>query len=279
MARYRRPMGRYGPGSFAAGTFGPRFAAHLLQAGPSMEEHYRQAAEIINEARTVICLTGAGISVESGIPDFRSACGLWEKYDPMEYAHIDAFRRNPEKIWKMVFELIELTTKAAPNPAHLALAELERRNILRSIITQNIDNLHQAAGNRKVIEFHGNASRLDCLNCGQSYGASEFELNGTPPRCRECSAVLKPSVVFFGEAIPMQALAESERLSNLADAILVVGTSAVVYPASSIPFIVKSNGGRVIEMNLETTGLTNSITDVFIQGPAGRTLPELIACL
>ncbi|MCU0845335.1 MAG: NAD-dependent deacylase [Spirochaetes bacterium] len=244
-----------------------------------MEEHYRQAAEIIGGAKTIISLTGAGISVESGIPDFRSACGLWEKYDPMEYAHIDAFRRNPEKIWKMVFELIELTSSASPNPAHRALAELEKMNILRSVITQNIDNLHQAAGSRNVIEFHGNASRLDCLNCGQSYGAGEFELTKKVPRCRGCSAVLKPSVIFFGEAIPVQALAESERLSNLADAILVIGTSAVVYPASSIPFIVKSNGGRVIEMNLETTGLTHSITDVFIQGPVGTTLPELIACL
>ncbi|RPI91898.1 MAG: NAD-dependent deacylase, partial [Spirochaetales bacterium] len=232
-----------------------------------MEEHYRQAAEIIGGAKTIISLTGAGISVESGIPDFRSACGLWEKYDPMEYAHIDAFRRNPEKIWKMVFELIELTSSASPNPAHRALAELEKMNILRSVITQNIDNLHQAAGSRNVIEFHGNASRLDCLNCGQSYGAGEFDLTKKVPRCRGCSAVLKPSVIFFGEAIPVQALAESERLSNLADAILVIGTSAVVYPASSIPFIVKSNGGRVIEMNLETTGLTHSITDVFIQGP------------
>ncbi len=244
-----------------------------------MEEHYRQAAEIIGGAKTIISLTGAGISVESGIPDFRSACGLWEKYDPMEYAHIDAFRRNPEKIWKMVFELIELTSSASPNPAHRALAELEKMNILRSVITQNIDNLHQAAGSRNVIEFHGNASRLDCLNCGQSYGAGEFDLTKKVPRCRGCSAVLKPSVIFFGEAIPVQALAESERLSNLADAILVIGTSAVVYPASSIPFIVKSNGGRVIEMNLETTGLTHSITDVFIQGPVGTTLPELIACL
>ncbi len=244
-----------------------------------MEEQYRQAAEILSGAKTVISLTGAGISVESGIPDFRGACGLWEKYDPMEYAHIDAFRRNPEKIWKMVFELIELTSSASPNPAHRALAELEKKSILRSIITQNIDNLHQSAGSRNVIEFHGNAGRLDCLNCGRSYGTGEFELKSTPPRCRDCSAILKPSVIFFGEAIPMQALAESERLSNLADAILVIGTSAVVYPASSIPFIVKSSGGRVIEMNLESTGLTHSITDVFIQGPVGSTLPELIARL
>ncbi|HSV97507.1 MAG TPA: NAD-dependent deacylase [Spirochaetota bacterium] len=244
-----------------------------------MEEQYRQAAEIIGGAKTVICLTGAGISVESGIPDFRGACGLWEKYDPLEYAHIDAFRRNPEKIWKMVFELIELTSSASPNPAHRALADLERMNILRSVITQNIDNLHQAAGSKSVIEFHGNAGRLDCLNCGRSYGAGEFELKDRVPPCCDCSAVLKPSVVFFGEAIPVRALAESERLSNLADVILVIGTSAVVYPASSIPYIVKSNGGRVIEMNLESTGLTHSITDVFIQGPVGTTLPGLAARL
>jgi NAD-dependent deacetylase len=241
-----------------------------------MDEELLRAAGIIRDSRHCIALTGAGISVESGIPDFRSACGLWQKYDPMEYAHIDNFRRYPEKIWKMVFELIDLTASAKPNPAHEALARLEERNILKSIVTQNIDNLHQAAGSRNVIEFHGNAHLLDCLGCGAGYRADEFTMNGTPPRCRECGKVLKPGVVFFGEMIPQQALQESEREARAADAVLVIGTSAVVYPASSIPFAAKQHGAKVIEMNVESTGLTNSITDIFIRGRAGSMLPRLL---
>jgi NAD-dependent deacetylase len=244
-----------------------------------MEDQYARAAEIIRKSKHMIALTGAGISVESGIPDFRSACGLWEKYDPMEYAHIDSFRRNPEKIWKMIFDLMDLTTNAKPNPAHIALARLEKMKHLDAVITQNIDNLHQAAGSLKVIEFHGNASLLECIHCGASFKAEEYEVNGVPPRCRQCDEILKPSVIFFGEAIPTQALYESERLANTAGAIIVVGTSAVVYPASSIPYIVKSNGAPVIEVNLESTGLTSSITDVFLRGPAGTVLPKLVEFL
>ncbi|TAL33011.1 MAG: NAD-dependent deacylase [Spirochaetes bacterium] len=241
-----------------------------------MDQSYQQAAEIIKHSRHCIALTGAGISVESGIPDFRGACGLWQKYDPMEYAHIDNFRRDPDKIWRMLYELMALTSGARPNPAHVALATLERNNLLKSIITQNIDNLHQSAGSRNVIEFHGNAHLLDCIWCGASYSADEFTLNGNPPRCHSCGKVLKPSVVFFGEMIPAQALRDSETQSRAADVVLVIGTSAVVYPASSIPFSAKQRGAKVIEINLESTGLTNSITDVFIQGMAGTTLPALV---
>ena len=241
-----------------------------------MEDDYRRAADIIKSSKCCIALTGAGVSVESGIPDFRSACGLWQKYDPMEYAHIDAFRRDPEKIWNMIFEMMELTVNAKPNPAHLALARLEEMGLLASIITQNIDNLHQMAGSKNVVEFHGNTSVLECLACGASYRADEFKVTNKPPRCKACKAILKPSVIFFGEAIPTQALHESERLANEADAILVAGTSAVVYPASSIPYMVKSNGGAVIEVNMESTGLTGSITDVFLKGRAGAVMPRLL---
>ena len=124
----------------------------------------KEAAAILKKSSYVIALTGAGISVESGIPDFRSAGGLWDKYDPMVYAHIDSFRRDPVKIWNMLFEMIDLTKNAKPNPAHIALAKMEERNILKGIVTQNIDNLHQEAGSRNVIEFHGNAHHLQCLD-------------------------------------------------------------------------------------------------------------------
>jgi NAD-dependent deacetylase len=241
-------------------------------AGSSLKE----AAAILRKSSYVIALTGAGISVESGIPDFRSAGGLWEKYDPMVYAHIDSFRRDPEMIWKMLFEMIDLTKNAKPNPAHIALAKMEEKNILKGIVTQNIDNLHQEAGSRNVIEFHGNAHHLQCLECGREEPVTDAIFGGSPPRCAKCTAIMKPRVVFFGEMIPPRAMTESQMLANAADAILVVGTSAVVFPASSIPYIAKQNRAKVIEMNLEHTGLTNAITDVFIQGKAGDTLPRLL---
>jgi NAD-dependent deacetylase len=132
-------------------------------------DNYIEAAKILQNSSLTIALTGAGVSVESGIPDFRSPTGLWEKYNPAEYAHIDAFRRDPRKIWNMIFELMGMTTSARPNPAHLALAELEEMGLLHSIITQNIDNLHQRAGSKNVIEFHGNAEYLQCIYCGAEY--------------------------------------------------------------------------------------------------------------
>ncbi len=239
-------------------------------------DNYIEAAKILQNSSLTIALTGAGVSVESGIPDFRSPTGLWEKYNPAEYAHIDAFRRDPRKIWNMIFELMGMTTSARPNPAHLALAELEEMGLLHSIITQNIDNLHQRAGSKNVIEFHGNAEYLQCIYCGAEYAPEEFDIKFDPPECKSCNEILKPSVIFFGETIPYNALLESQKLANTAKAVLVVGTSAVVYPASSIPHIAKSRGASVIEMNLEQTVLTSSITDVYLQGSAGETLPRLV---
>lgn len=241
-----------------------------------VESALHAAADIIKKSQYLIALTGAGISVESGIPDFRSAGGLWEKYDPAIYAHIDSFRRNPEMIWEMLFEMIDLTKNARPNPAHIALAELEKKGILKAIITQNIDNLHQEAGSVNVIEFHGNARKLECLECHYEEPVTSTDFGGIPPKCPQCKTIMKPQVVFFGEMIPPDALLESQMLANSADAIIVVGTSAVVYPASSIPYIAKQNRAKVIEMNLEKTPITGSITDVFIKGRVGETLPRLL---
>lgn len=241
-----------------------------------MEETIQRAAEIISKSKHLIALTGAGISVESGIPDFRSSGGLWEKYDPMVYAHIDSFHRSPEMVWEMIFEMVGMTKQAKPNTAHSALAELEKMGLLKAIITQNIDNLHQEAGSRNVIEYHGNAHVLQCLRCNAEYSIDEYPDDGTIPKCRSCNEILKPGVVFFGEIIPEDALMESQMLAGSSDAILVVGTSAVVYPASNIPYMAKQNRAAVIEMNLEHTGLTGSITDVFIEGSVGITLPKLV---
>ncbi|MBP7736668.1 MAG: NAD-dependent deacylase [Spirochaetes bacterium] len=240
-----------------------------------------RAAEIIESAGSVIALTGAGISTESGIPDFRSRGGLWEKFDPGEYATIDVFYENPEKVWRMLFEMIDLVRTAKPNPGHAALAELEKMKKLQCLITQNIDNLHQDAGSVNVVEYHGNVSRLECLQCGRTYGKKDIDVGSVvssriSPLCKKCGTVLKPTVVLFGESIPHDATVRSEKAARKADVVLVIGTSAVVYPAAGIPLIVKQNNGAIIEFNTEETGLTSYATDVFVKGKTGDTLPELL---
>jgi NAD-dependent deacetylase len=239
-----------------------------------MERLIRKAAEIICTSKLNIALTGAGISVESGIPDFRSAGGLWSKYDPAEYATITGFRQDPEKIWDMLREMDALVSQAKPNAAHIGMGDLEKMGYLHCIITQNVDNLHQAGGARNVIEYHGNSSTLSCLWCGRQYQAKEKRAERIP-RC-ECGRVLKPGVIFFGEPIPVEALNRSFQLAASAEALMLVGTSAVVYPANTIPSIAKDRGARIIEINLERTHLTDTITDVFLQGRAGEIIKALV---
>jgi len=235
----------------------------------------RAAKDILNSKKT-IAFTGAGISVESGIPDFRGAQGLWQKYDPEEYADIQAFYSNPEKVWLMLKDMFELIMTARPNPAHIGLAELERMGYLSSIVTQNVDGLHQAAGSRRVIEFHGSHRTLSCLKCSQKVDGSSFTLADLPARCPRCSSLLKPDVVFFGEPIPWEAQVNSLKESKTCTAVLVIGTSAIVHPAASIPIMAKERGAKVIEINMEPTPLTNEISDYLICGPAGEILPAIV---
>lgn len=239
-----------------------------------MMDKIEEAAEIIVGSKLTLALSGAGISVESGIPDFRSADGLWSRFDPGEYATISAFRSNPEKVWEMLREMDGVVSRAKPNKAHIGLGELESLGYLHYIITQNIDNLHQEGGAKKVIEYHGNSSTLSCLWCGKRYSAEEIRQE-YPPRC-ECGRILKPDVVFFGEAIPPDALNQSFKLASQAQALLVVGTSAAVSPANTIPNIAKQNGAKVVEINKERTHLTDFVTDVFLQGKAGDIVPSLV---
>ena len=236
-------------------------------------------ADDIRASKKTIALTGAGISVESGIPDFRSAGGLWSRYDPEEYAHIDGFHRDPVKIWNMLREIIAVIRAAEPNPGHRALAELEEMGYLSSVITQNVDGLHQAAGSRRVIEFHGSNRYLICLRCGYRGETEAFDTDATVPRCPQCDAVLKPDVVFFGEPIPGDAMREAFEEARQADLVLVIGTSAVVFPASSIPSTARDRGARVVEINLEETPLTGRVSDYIIQAPAGEALPQVVALL
>lgn len=240
-----------------------------------MDEKIIEAAEIISNSHNLIALTGAGISVPSGIPDFRSRGGLWEKYDPSVYADISTFNASPEKVWEMIFDMMKLIVDAKPNNAHLTLSKLENSGILKAVITQNIDGLHKKSGSRNVIEFHGNIDILECLSCGNSYESAAFNINDKIIPLCGCGSVLKPSVIFFGEAIPEKALIDSTEYAACADAVIVVGTSHAVYPAASIPAIAMENGAKIIEFNLEETEITYKLSDLFIKGSADITLPAL----
>jgi len=236
----------------------------------------QRAAKDLIHSRKTIAFTGAGISVESGIPDFRGAQGLWQKYDPDEYAHIHAFYSNPDKVWLMLKDMFALIMTARPNPAHVGLAELERMGLLSCIITQNVDGLHQAAGSKNVIEFHGSHRTLSCLKCPRKVDGISLTMEDLPARCPHCSSLLKPDVVFFGEPIPWEAQMMSVKESKSCTAVLVVGTSAVVYPAATIPTMAKERGATVIEINRESTALTNQIADYLICGPAGEIVPAIV---
>jgi len=238
----------------------------------------REAGRLMAERRNVVALTGAGISVESGIPAFRGAQGLWGKYDPMEYATLHAFVQSPLKVWEMLSEMVSLCGGAAPNPAHHGMAALEKMGVVRAVITQNVDGLHQAAGSRRVIEYHGNMENLVCISCWKRYPTRERWVPGSVPLC-DCTEILKPDVVLFGEPIPWLAQEQAEEEARTCGVLLVVGTSAQVSPACDIPRIAKESGAAVIEVNPEPSSLTSSVTDIHLQGSAsgviGRLLKEL----
>jgi NAD-dependent deacetylase len=236
---------------------------------------YRKAVEALVSRGSAIALTGAGISVESGIPAFRGSQGMWERFDPAEYATIGAFLRDPQKVWKMLAEMIEVLKRASPNPAHHGLAELERRKVLRSVITQNVDGLHQAAGSRNVIEYHGNPKELVCISCWMRYPSLEKIAEGIPPRC-QCGEILKPDIVFFGEPIPWSAQEQAEEEARACSVLLVIGTSAQVTPACDIPRISKDRGALIIEINPEETPLTAKIADIHLPGSASEVLKRMV---
>jgi len=236
-----------------------------------------KAAQIILDSKSTIALTGAGISVESGIPDFRSRGGLWDRFDPEEYATIYAFKDNPEKVWRMLKEMEQIVDNARPNAAHTGLAELEEMGLLKSVLTQNVDNLHQEAGSKDVIEYHGNSRSLTCLWCNRKYDYKEKK-GEYPPRC-ECGKILKPDVIFFGEAIPSLAMARSSQLASTCQALLIIGTSAIVSPFNILPRQAKQVGAAIIEINLEKTVLTDGITDIFLQGKATERVSQVVSAV
>lgn len=238
-----------------------------------------QAADACARAAKGVALTGAGISVESGIPPFRGKGGLWEKIDPMKYAHIDALENNPEEVWEVLFTGIgEILETATPNAGHMGLRRLEEMGILQTVITQNVDGLHQKAGSSDVIEFHGTHAVLRCMRCSTRCDWRAADLAQIPPRC-SCGAYLRPDVVMFGEAIDMHLLQRSRMLAGTCDVMLVVGTSATVEPAAYLPLIAKDRGAFIIEINPEPTPLTNRISDVTLLGKAGETMDRIVAAV
>ena len=236
-----------------------------------MDSPYEQVVRLMVDLKPSVALTGAGISAESGIPTFRSRGGLWEKYDPMIYASIEAFREDPSKYWTIRGEFIRNYDAYQPNKAHLALAELEELGIVRHVITQNIDGLHKKAGSRNVTEIHGSLRETYCLQCGKEFIAPRVP-EGLPPYC-ECGGVLKPNTVLFGEQLPEGALETAYHQSATCKLMLVIGTSAVVQPAASLPVLARQKGAKIVELNIEPAFPG---ADFLIEEKAGTGMARLV---
>ena len=236
----------------------------------------RRLAELIRSKQPCVVLSGAGVSTESGIPDFRSPTGIWAQVDPMEYASLRAFREDPEKVWGFYATRIEMLTGAEPNQAHHALAELERHGFVSAIVTQNIDLLHTRAGSREVVEVHGSIRTASCIACGHSERLDESLL--PLPRCPECGAVLKPDVVFFGELLPPAAIDLAYDLARRAGLMLVVGSALEVHPVADLPLETLRAGGSLAIVNRGPTAL-DAKAELKIDGPAGETLSEVVTVL
>lgn len=238
-------------------------------------EKITTAARWIRESKHTTVFTGAGVSVESGIPPFRGENGLWNKYDPI-MLDLDYFRVHPKESWLVIKEVFyDFFGQAKPNDAHKTIALLEKENYVKTVITQNIDNLHQEAGSKNVLEFHGTAQSLRCLKCHSVYPAQTFSFELLPPRCPHCTAVMKPDFIFFGEGIPHNAHLPSLYEAQVADVFLIIGTTGEVLPACEIPFLAKKNGARLIEINPHPSQFTFNATDIFLQGKATEMMNAL----
>nr|AHG52936.1 NAD-dependent protein deacetylase [uncultured organism] len=228
-------------------------------------------AELIVEAQPCVVLTGAGVSTESGIPDFRSQTGIWATYDPMEYATIDAFHRNPGKVWEFYSKRLGVLAEAQPNAAHMALAELEQFGLVGAIVTQNVDRLHQEAGSRRVLEVHGSIRSASCSDCGHREDFDRVVELLPVPTCADCGGVLKPDVVMFGELLPAGAMEQASRLAQSAGLMLVVGSSLEVYPVAGLPEDTLQAGGRLAIVNRGSTPYDGR-ADLKIDASAAETL-------
>ena len=246
-----------------------------------MEDAVGRLAELVRQRPPCVVLTGAGISTESGIPDFRSPTGIWAEYDPMEYATISAFRRDPAKVWELYALRFDVVTRATPNAGHRALAELEERGLVRAVITQNVDTLHERAGSREVVEVHGSIREAQCLSCGERVPlARVVELvreHGAPP-CQTCGAIVKPGVVMFGELLPTEAIDRAFELARTAGLLLVVGSSLEVHPVAGLPQTTLAAGGELAIVNRGPTPY-DRMASLKVDGGAGETLAALADAL
>ncbi len=246
---------------------------------PSVEDAVSAAVQLLRRAHRAVALTGAGISVPSGIPDFRSpTSGIWAHHDPAVVASIDGFRRSPEIFYQWLQPLVETIQEAQPNPAHKAMARLQEMGYLHEIVTQNIDGLHEAAGSRDVLPVHGHTQTASCLDCSSQVETEPLwptVLSGQVPRCNKCESPLKPDVVLFGELLPLAVMHRAKRAMDAADVVLAVGSSLVVYPVAGLPQRSLTRGGSMILVTLGETPYDNDV-DVKIEADVAEILPRIV---
>lgn len=229
----------------------------------------------VQHARSVCVLTGAGVSAESGVPTFRGADGLWKKFKPEELANFDAFISNPELVWEWYTYRKQVIKSVQPNPAHHALVEMEQMVPDFTLVTQNVDNLHRRAGSRNVLELHGNIERSYCIDCRRFVEDVELTPDRKVPRCEQCGGLIRPDVVWFGELLPVDVVQKASAAAGRCQLFLSVGTSAVVYPAASLPQVARARGAYVVEINVEPTEISHCVHESLI-GKAGEILPALV---
>lgn len=245
----------------------------------NFEQQIQRAAQLIDQAQSIVAMTGAGISTPSGIPDFRSAdSGLWDKIDPLSVASIHAFRQNPERFYHWIHPLARRLAEAEPNPAHFALADLETQTKLKAVITQNVDNLHRSAGSQTVYELHGHLRDVTCIRCYRVEAAADlfqrFVETGEAPRC-QCGGIFKPNAILFGEQLPMHEFVSARLAVEAADLMIIIGSSLEVAPASDLPEIALENGIPVIIINQQPTFL-DSRAELVIRGDVAEILPQVV---
>jgi NAD-dependent deacetylase len=237
------------------------------------EDLIDKAIILLKQAHNAVALTGAGVSTESGIPDFSGKNGLWSRFDPYEYGTMGAFLADPEKVWRMLSSLVKIVD-AEPNTGHKGMAVLEEKGLLTGIITQNIDGLHQKGGSRNVVEFHGSLDTFTCLSCGENYSLAHVKECSLPPHCATCDAILKPDIIFYDERIPDMVFAKTQQMLASADLLLVAGTSCKVEPAARIPNLIHNGGGKIIEINREPA--LNHLAAITLEGNFSTVMEKIV---
>lgn len=242
----------------------------------SADPRIEKAAQLLAHAQRIVCLTGAGVSAESGVATFRNAeTGLWSQFAPQQLASQEGFSADPGLVWRWYMHRLDMVERAWPNAGHDALAALERLAASFTLVTQNVDDLHERAGSRRILHLHGRIARFHCNRCHFEHDLLPSERRASePPACHNCGGLIRPSVVWFGENLPRRVLDHAWREAERCDLLLVVGTSGVVYPAAHLPLVAKQSGARIVDVNPEPSEIS-ALADVFLQGPSGELLPQV----